>query len=152
HIEELRRYLWKAIIGLGFCLVIGFVLDGIGYATGWPLFPGARTGYLRASYWVARVKGDPVSAGEKLKFGIGVPLMQIIQDPVEEELANFAERQQKKAMEESKESGTQAAEANKPQPVTLVYPKSTIALFRGVPEDQVEIPEQHRRHIPPESV
>src|SRR3954467_10280975 len=71
HIEELRRYLWKAIAGLGFCLVIGFVLDGIGYATEWPLYPGARTGHLRVSYWVAKVKGERAPAGEKLKFGIG---------------------------------------------------------------------------------
>lgn len=152
HIEELRRYLWKAIAGLGFCLVIGFILDGIGYATEWPLYPGARTGHLRVAYWTARFKGKPISAGDKLKFGIGVPLMQIIQDPVEEELTNFAERQQQKAMKDLNQSGTLAAEANEPKPIKQIYPKRTLALLRGVAEDQVEIPEKQRKHIPKETV
>src|SRR5436305_11269462 len=88
HIEELRGYLWRAIGGLILCLFIGFIFDAIGYLTDWPLYPGAKTGHLRVSYWVSLVKNDPVSPGERLKFGIGVPLMQIIQDPVEEALTN----------------------------------------------------------------
>ncbi len=152
HIEELRRYLWRAIAGLALCLFLGFILDGIGYATDWPLFPGARTGHLRVSYWVSRIKGESVSAGERLKFGIGVPLMQIIQDPVEEALTNFYHRQEDKALEEAKRSGTQAAEANMPRPIKLIYSTEALALLRGVNEDQVQIPEKARKHIPAESV
>jgi sec-independent protein translocase protein TatC len=55
-------------------------------------------------------------------------------------------------MDESKESGTQAAEANQPQPVKVVYTKETLALLQGKSEDEVKIPEAHRRHIPPETV
>jgi sec-independent protein translocase protein TatC len=37
HIEELRLHLWRAIVGFGVCLILGFVLDGIGSVTGWPI-------------------------------------------------------------------------------------------------------------------
>jgi sec-independent protein translocase protein TatC len=40
HIDELRIHLWRAIVGFAFCLMIGFVLDGIGTATGWPIGVG----------------------------------------------------------------------------------------------------------------
>lgn len=40
HIEELRFYLLRAIYGLLICLVLGFVLDGIGTAFDWPIGVG----------------------------------------------------------------------------------------------------------------
>jgi len=41
HIEELRTHLFRAIYGLLICLVLGFILDGIGTATGLPIGLGA---------------------------------------------------------------------------------------------------------------
>jgi len=126
HIEELRAHLWKAIGGLLLCLFLGFILDGIGYVTDWPLYPGAKTSHLRASYWVARITGDPVNPGERLKFGIGVPLMQIIQDPVEEALTNFYDNQEKKALEQAKEDGTAAAKANEPTQIEMIFSREDL--------------------------
>jgi sec-independent protein translocase protein TatC len=34
HLEELRLYLWRALIGFFIIMIMVFVLDGIGYATG----------------------------------------------------------------------------------------------------------------------
>lgn len=62
HIEELRSRLIKALLGLGFCLVIGFILDGIG-------------DYM----------GNP-------NFGMGRPAMRIITEPVESQVRNFYAR------------------------------------------------------------
>jgi sec-independent protein translocase protein TatC len=59
HLEELRWRMWRAIKGLGLCLVIGFILDSIGDATGHP--------------WL----------------GIGKPMLKIITDPVETQVREF---------------------------------------------------------------
>jgi sec-independent protein translocase protein TatC len=126
HIEVLRAHLWRAIAGLVFCLFIGFIFDGIGYLTDWPLYPGARTGHLRASYWVARIRSQPVTHGERLKFGIGVPLMQVIQDPVEEALTNFYDNQEKKALKQAEEPGTMAAQANEPKQIEMVWSREDL--------------------------
>jgi sec-independent protein translocase protein TatC len=40
HLEELRRRLWRATVGFGLIVVLCFVLDFIGYATGTPLGVG----------------------------------------------------------------------------------------------------------------
>ena len=37
HLDDLRIHLVRALVGFAICLVIGFFLDGIGYATGWPI-------------------------------------------------------------------------------------------------------------------
>lgn len=37
HLEDLRTHLWRALVGFGVCLFIGFVLDGIGYITDLPI-------------------------------------------------------------------------------------------------------------------
>ena len=60
HIEELRSRLLKALYGLGFCLIIGFILDYV---------------------------GKDVLHQEN--FGIGVPMMKIITEPVESQVRNF---------------------------------------------------------------
>ena len=62
HIEELRSRLIKALLGLAFCLVIGFILDGIG-------------DYL-----------------DRPGFGMGRPAMRIITEPVESQVRNFYAR------------------------------------------------------------
>ena len=62
HIEELRSRLIKALLGLAFCLVIGFILDGIG-------------DYL-----------------DQPNFGMGRPAMRIITEPVESQVRNFYAR------------------------------------------------------------
>src|SRR5579883_3302521 len=59
HLEELRSRLIKALVGLTFFLVIGFVLDGLGD-------------------WV----GNP-------NIGIGRPMMRVIVEPVESQARNF---------------------------------------------------------------
>jgi sec-independent protein translocase protein TatC len=60
HIEALRSRLLKALYGLAFCLLIGFVLD-----------------------WV----GKEVLHTDN--FGIGIPMMKVITEPVESQVRNF---------------------------------------------------------------
>ena len=62
HIEELRSRLIKALLGLAFCLIIGFILDGVGDYMGRP------------------------------NFGMGRPAMRIITEPVESQVRNFYAR------------------------------------------------------------
>ena len=59
HLEELRSRMWRALYGLGICLVIGFILDGVGDYVGKP--------------WI----------------GIGKPMLKVITDPVEEQVKIF---------------------------------------------------------------
>ena len=40
HLEELRWHLFRALGGAGIILIMVFVLDGIGYFTGWPIGAG----------------------------------------------------------------------------------------------------------------
>jgi sec-independent protein translocase protein TatC len=68
HIEELRSRLFKAIKALGFFLMIGFVLDGVGYQFGWH------------------------------NFGVGRPMMKVIVDPVETQARNFYYRRSQAAI------------------------------------------------------
>ena len=82
HIEELRTRLIKAIKGLVFFLVIGFVLDGIGTALGLP--------------W----------------FGIGRPAVDFITDPVKSQVKEFYRNRYaeiyKRLQEERKNRGVPA--------------------------------------------
>lgn len=112
HIEELRAHLWRAIAGLGLCLVIGFILDGVGSWTGWKVFG--------------------------LPFGIGKPLTEIIQDPVRKALKDFDDRAFKKAVEEAKQRGTEAEKVNEPREFQFYLSRATVASLRGVPEDKVK--------------
>jgi sec-independent protein translocase protein TatC len=116
HIEELRLHLWRAIGGLAFCLVIGFVLDAIGYYTEW------RIG--------------------RYEFGIGRPLMQIIQQPVEDALRDYKkrdrEKQLKKAREDVANERKAAEEANKPREIIVHLSPDAVAQIRGVPVDKIE--------------
>jgi sec-independent protein translocase protein TatC len=67
HIEELRSRLLKAIYGLLFFLIIGFVLDSVGEQLDMP------------------------------KLGIGRPMMGVITEPVESQARNFYARRNDKA-------------------------------------------------------
>jgi sec-independent protein translocase protein TatC len=40
HLEELRRHLWRAALGLGLVVVLCFALDAVGYVTGTPIGVG----------------------------------------------------------------------------------------------------------------
>lgn len=67
HIEQLRSRLIKALYGLAFFLTIGFVLDYAGKSMGWE------------------------------NFGIGIPMMKVITDPVESQVRNFYQVRNAKA-------------------------------------------------------
>lgn len=67
HIEALRSRLIKALYGLAFFLIIGFVLDYVGKSMGWE------------------------------NFGIGIPMMKVITDPVESQVRNFYQARNAKA-------------------------------------------------------
>lgn len=67
HIEELRSRLIKALYGLGFCLLIGFVLDYAGDQIGLP------------------------------NLGIGRPMMKVITEPAEAQVRAFYERRNERA-------------------------------------------------------
>jgi sec-independent protein translocase protein TatC len=78
HLEELRWRMWRAIKGLGLCLVIGFILDGIGDAVGQP--------------WI----------------GVGKPMLKIITDPVETKVREFYQErneQTRKKLEDARKNG-----------------------------------------------
>ena len=115
HIEELRAHLWRAIAGLLLCLFLGFILDGLGYAFDLPLYPGSH-----------------------MKFGIGVPLMEIIQAPVEKALADFYDKLEEKAMKEAQQGGTRAAEANEPQQVAMTFSKEDLARLGLKPDKSAD--------------
>jgi hypothetical protein len=74
HLEELRSRMWRAIKGLGICLVIGFILDGIGERAGLP--------------WL----------------GIGRPMLKVITDPVKEQVKQFYADRAEAAKQKLKES------------------------------------------------
>jgi sec-independent protein translocase protein TatC len=61
HLEELRMRMWRAIKGLGLCLIIGFILDGLGDRLGLP--------------WL----------------GVGKPMLKVILAPVEGQVKKFYE-------------------------------------------------------------
>jgi sec-independent protein translocase protein TatC len=74
HIEELRTHLVRAMIGFALCLVLGFILDGIGS------IPPATIGL------------DRLGITEKLPVGLGLPVLGIIKYPVERAVQNFYDR------------------------------------------------------------
>src|SRR5262249_51626581 len=118
HIEELRGHLWRAFIGLGFALFIGFIFDAIGYYSGLKIFG--------------------------LPFGIGRPMMDIIQQPVNNALEAFYKEREEEAVKEAKTEGTDAALAMEPKPVTMLVPPEALAEIRGqpihkVPKEGIEV-------------
>jgi sec-independent protein translocase protein TatC len=67
HIEELRSRLIKALYGLGFCMMIGFILDYIGDRLGYP------------------------------NLGIGRPMLKVITEPAESQVRAFYEQRNERA-------------------------------------------------------
>jgi len=74
HLEELRMRMWKALKGLGLCLVIGFVLDAIGQSLGWK--------------WL----------------GIGKPAMAFITEPARRQVEELYQRRNEEAEKRFKEA------------------------------------------------
>ena len=69
HIEELRVRLIRAVIALGVCLLLGFVLDGVGEAVGYD------------------------------DFGVGRPMLKIIVAPAEAQMRAFYYRRTERAID-----------------------------------------------------
>jgi sec-independent protein translocase protein TatC len=103
HIEELRTHLISAIKGLVFCMTIGFVLDSIGYAVG--------------KDWI----------------GIGRPMMDIITNPVREQLKAFYDRRMQKLMEDEKSGDKDALKTMAPRQVRLGLSPQAVARLLGKP-------------------
>lgn len=111
HLEELRSRMWRAIKGLAVCLVIGFVLDGIGTQLGLP--------------W----------------FGVGKPMLKIITDPVETQVREFNHNRNEETRErlrQARENGSTDAAILQTTtiPVTLRSPE-LVRVF-GTEEIRVE--------------
>jgi sec-independent protein translocase protein TatC len=70
HLDELRYRMIAAIKGLLLCLVIGFILDGIGSSMKWK--------------W----------------FGLGKPVLELIKAPVEDQMNTFYDERAWKALED----------------------------------------------------
>lgn len=107
HLEVLRSHLWRAIYGLLFCMVIGFILDSIGNSTDRPY------------------------------IGIGRPLMNIIQEPVKQSLVEFYDRRMEKLKANKDVADTPEARAAAFAPQKMRFSRADIALLRGVPVEQV---------------
>jgi sec-independent protein translocase protein TatC len=103
HLEELRTHLIRALQGLVFFLVIGFFLDGLGYAVGWN--------------WL----------------GVGKPMMTVITAPVRQELRAFYDRRMARLENEKKVGESAAVAVAELQPVTMRISPEALAAIRGVP-------------------
>jgi len=103
HIEELRVHLISAIKGLIFCMTIGFVLDSIGIAVG--------------KDWI----------------GIGRPMMDIITDPVRQQLKAFYDRRFQKLMTEEQEGYDAALKTAAPRLVRVGFTPQELSKLLGKP-------------------
>ena len=101
HIEELRTHLLRALKGLLFCLVIGFVLDVVG--------------------WTLDVKW----------IGIGRPMFDVITRPVKEQLIAFYDRRLEKLKADSADRDSDAANVTAPKPVRLHVPPEAVTALAG---------------------
>ena len=83
HLDELRTRMWNAVKALLVCLVLGFVLDGIGSTMGWK------------------------------HFGLGKPVLDLIKAPVEEQMDAFYDERAWKAQEAELEKFEKADTSDK---------------------------------------
>lgn len=104
HIEELRTHLMRALKGLLLCLVIGFVLDGIGLATG--------------ISWI----------------GIGRPMFDVITRPVKEQLIAFYDRRLERLKKDADQNDADAVMATKPRSVRMTFSPEARAKLLGLPK------------------
>lgn len=91
HIEELRTHLLRALKGLAFFLVIGFVLDTVGAVMDWP--------------WL----------------GIGRPMVGVITAPVKAELRAFYDRRMARLEAERDRGEKDATRITEPQPLNMTF-------------------------------
>src|SRR5438067_353447 len=103
HIEDLRTHLLSAIKGLLFFLVIGFVLDSIGYL----------------------VESD--------RIGIGYPMMRVITQPVRDQLIAFYKRRLEKLEKDAEAKDAAAVAATQPRPFKLGFSPQALAQLLGQP-------------------
>ena len=103
HIEDLRTHLMKAIKGLAFCITIGFVLDSIGLAIG--------------ANWI----------------GIGRPMMDVITNPVREQLNAFYDRKEAAVVDKAAQDEVEALRTIEPKPVKVRLSAEALAKLRGGP-------------------
>src|SRR4051812_45905016 len=104
HLEELRSALIRAFKGLFYCVAASFILDGIGFALGWP--------------WL----------------GIGYPMVEVIKHPVQEQLRAFNERRFDSTLKDADNSASAAGAANEPRKVRIGFSPSDLADLRGQPK------------------
>jgi sec-independent protein translocase protein TatC len=103
HIEELRTHLLSALKGLAFCVVIGFVLDAIGYSLGWN--------------W----------------FGIGRPMMDVITAPVQRQLEEYHQHQLDKFKAQADHPDTEEAKKAEPKAMKMQFSPDLVAKLTGKP-------------------
>lgn len=118
HIEELRSRMIKALYGLGFCLMIGFILDWVGGQLG---LPG---------------------------LGIGRPMMKVLTDPAESQVRAFYKVRNERARDRLTAGRPDIAEVERIKKKlkendgnTAVLTADELATLRGTPEPMpVRIP------------
>jgi sec-independent protein translocase protein TatC len=103
HIEDLRTHLVRALKGLAYIIIAGFALDSLGLALGVP--------------WI----------------GIGRPMIDVITNPVKEQLIAFYERRLEKLERAANDAEPTALEATKPRPFKLGFSPEALAELRGKP-------------------
>jgi sec-independent protein translocase protein TatC len=105
HIEVLRWHLIRAIAGLLFCMIIGFVLDLVGYAVG------------------------------DRRIGIGRPVSDIIKAPVSAALEEFFDTRVKRLEEDAERKRGDALFATAPQLITITIPQTELEKLPGIKGD-----------------
>lgn len=103
HLEELRGALIRAFKGLFYCVALSFVLDGLGFALGWP--------------WL----------------GIGYPMVGVIKAPVEHQLREFNKRRFDATLNDANNTDSAAGVANEPRKVRIGFSPGDLAELRGRP-------------------
>jgi sec-independent protein translocase protein TatC len=104
HIEELRTHLLRALKAMGLVLLLGFVLDGVGYLLDKP--------------WI----------------GIGRPAMQMITSPVREQLKLFYDRRLERLLANRDSGEPTATAITARQPMKFVVSPEELARLRGTSE------------------
>jgi sec-independent protein translocase protein TatC len=111
HIEELRTHLIRAIKGLLFCMVIGFILDAVG-----------------------------TLLGREETIGVGRPMMGVITEPVKQQLNAFYERRLEKLELQAQQENPAVKDATEPKLVQIGLSPAALAAFRGQPAPENDGP------------
>lgn len=108
HLEELRTHLLRAIKGLLFFVLIGFVLDALGTFLDQP--------------WI----------------GVGRPMMQVITAPVREKLKEFYDRRMQRLLDHRDQGEENAVTTTAPQTMRFRIPGAELAKIRGIEDAKLE--------------